>query len=151
MRYAILAPALLLAACSQESAPFQPGQWEYQLALSAGQEPDVAGSGGQCADPAEADDLPTQILSNSPFGNCSTSSASYRDGKLSIVASCDGKAPATTMAPGKVSLEGSYTATSIDARLSAELDSDGPVKQLSGKLSARRTGDCPASNQGSGS
>lgn len=137
-----LALALVLASCSGSSAPFEPGKWDHSLELSAGQGSLVGGGGSQCADKAEAGDLPTEILSNSPFGSCSTSSASYDNGKLSAKAICDGKAPATTMAASKVSVDGTYTTTSLEARLTAELEGDTPVRQLSGKLSARRNGDC---------
>ena len=52
-------------------------------------------------------------------------------------------------APQQTSMEGSFTATTIQATISSEIHAppgtQGPqIARLSGTLSAHRTGDCPA-------
>lgn len=151
MRHIALALTLLLAGCSRQPTPFQAGQWEFDVKTTADGKPAFWGGGGQCISEAEAADLPANILSNTSFGQCTSSSANLSGGKLEISASCDGKTATTTMPASKVTLNASYTPTSFEGRVSAQLKGDTPVQNMSGTLSARRTGECSAPKQGKAS
>lgn len=151
MRMMISALALLLGGCSGESTPFQAGEWKFDIDMSAEGQRTFWGGGGQCVDQKQATNLPAAILSQTALGQCTSSGSKFTGGKLGVSAACDGKAAATVMPASKVSLQGSYTPTSFEGRVSAELQGDAPVKTMSGTLSARRMGDCPDSQQGNAS
>jgi hypothetical protein len=142
MRYAIWALGLLLAGCSSERASFRAGQWEFSIEASAAGQRVFWGGGGQCVKAMDASELPVTILSGTAFGHCTSTSASFAGGRLSMSATCDGKSAATTMSASKVSLQGTSTESSFESTLSARLEGDSPVKEMSGKLSAHRTGEC---------
>lgn len=145
-----IALVLLLAGCSAEPQ-FQAGRWSYDIETTAEGQRVFWGSGEQCVGQADTADLPAKILGGTAFGNCTTSSSSLKSGKLQISAACDGKSMATTMPESKVSLDGNYAPTNFKASLSARLEADAPVKEMTGTLSARRTGDCSAPQQGNAS
>lgn len=151
MRIMISALALLLAGCSGDSAPFQPGEWKFDIDMSAEGQRTFWGGGGQCVDRKQATNLPAAILSQTALGQCASSGSKFVGGQFEVGAACDGKAAATVMPASKVFLQGTYTSSSFEGRLSAQLQGDAPVKTMSGSLSARRIGDCPTPKQGNAS
>jgi hypothetical protein len=142
---------LVLAGCSGERAPFQPGQWEFKIETAAEGQRVFWGGGGQCVDRKEAANLPAVILGNTAFGQCTESRSRFAGGKFEVSAACDGKSAATTMPASKVSLQGSSSETTFEAKLSARLEGETPATEISGELSAHRTGDCSESKPGNGS
>lgn len=151
LRQASWSLALLLAGCSGESPPFQAGEWKFDIDISAEGQRTFWGGGGQCVNQTEAENLTAAILSQTALGQCTSSDSKFAGGKFEVNAACDGKAAATVMPASRVSLRGSYTPTSFEARVSAQLQGGAPVKTMSGSLSARRMGDCPDLQQGNAS
>lgn len=151
MKLMMSALALLLGGCSGDSTPFQPGEWKFDIEMAADGQRTFWGGGGRCVDQEQATNLPAAILSQTALGQCSSSGSKFSSGKLEVSAACDGKAAATVMPASTVSLQGSYTPTRFQGRVSAQLQGDAPVKTMSGTLSARRVGDCPVAQQGNAS
>jgi len=163
-KLALFAPTVALAAaCSGSSVSMQPGQWELttrvtdfqapgapaqmleQMRTSAAQ-PQVT---NECLTPEQAAN-PGRWMTN-PGGtsaNCTFTDQTFAGGVINISSSCplpnNGGSTHTT-------LQGTYTATTMEARLSAQLQAGpgappGMPRTISttGTLTARRTGDCPA-------
>jgi len=163
-RLVFLAPAVLLFACSGSSTSLQPGQWEFVSRMTEIEVPGVpeamaaqmraamvnqAQTQSRCITPAEAAN-PTSGMMN-PGGNaqgCTFSEQVFDGGRIQVAGTCP--------APGgqgsvRTSLNGTYTPTTMETRLEAEVQSPGgppgtpQTVRMTGTMNARRTGDCPAS------
>jgi hypothetical protein len=99
----------------------------------------------RCLTPDDAAN-PAQRMMNPGGGNaCQLGDSTFADGRIRVHGTCQ--------APGRglqqTSMEGSFTATTIQATITSQIQAppgtQGPQNaRLSGTLSARRTGDCPS-------
>lgn len=141
MQRKILLPMLLLGAC-QQSDGFEAGMWATDVSIAAGGRELWSSKVERCIDPASGDPV-LGILSATPLGPC-TADPNYPGGTGTTVANCMGR-PGSMMGttpPTRVLVTGSRTATAIDGTIEAELIMEPQSAKLTGKLTARRTGDC---------
>jgi hypothetical protein len=167
MRYSIAAiPAvLLLAACGGagggDSVALQPGQWETSVQFTTidipGAPPEAVNqmreaisrpqTRSECITPEQAAN-PTGNMMAAGAGNCQFSESRFEDGEILVRGTCEQPGSGTaTMA-----MEGSYTPTTMEAEITSEVQApagaaaSGPQSvRMSGTVTSRRTGDCPAS------
>ena len=158
-----LLPALpigLLFACSPSAVSLQPGMWETTIQFTS---IDVPGAPpaelaamrammgrpqvhSECMTPAEAANPAQRMMNPSSNGNaCQFSDSTFAAGTIRVHGSCQAPGRGTS----QTSMEGSYTATTMQATLSSEMHppagTPGPQQvRMTGTLSARRTGDCPS-------
>lgn len=162
-RLAVFAPVIALAlACSQSAVNLQPGQWEMTTIVTGVQAPGAsaemlaqmrAGMSqrqvmSECMTPEQVAD-PKRWLQNpgAPAERCTFTDQTLAGGVIRVASTC----PLPDGGSTRVSLEGTYTATTIEARGSAQVvaGSSAPPDiprnvSTTGTMTARRTGDCPA-------
>ena len=149
-RLALPAFALALAACSGDSTSIRPGNWETTMRMSAGQDELWSTTVTRCIDAQEAAAPGLGILNASPLGPCHATESTFSNGTISIHASCPGRGPGLQasvpmvpgMMPSRVSLEGRYTATTMEGQFSAELEDTLEPMRFTGTMTGRRTGEC---------
>ena len=159
----LAAPMALLFACSGSAVTLQPGQWEMTTTMTDVQVPGApeamaaqmkAAMASQprtesrCITPEEAAN-PTRGMM-SPSGNaqgCTFTDQTFAGGVIRMAGTCPAPAGGGQV---RTSLEGSYTATTMEARLSAQVDAGASAPpgmprniSMTGTMNARRTGDCP--------
>ena len=162
-KLALFAPTLVLcAACSGSAVSLQPGQWETTIQFSSIEMPGapeaaVAPMRAMMGQPhtqsscmtAEEAANPTNKMMN-PEGagpqGCTFSENTFAGGTIRVHGSCTPPMGGTM----QMNMDGSYTATTMQAQITQEMHAPpgrpGPQTiRLSGNLTARRTGDCPAS------
>lgn len=159
----LAAPIVLLFACSGSAVQLQPGQWELTTTMTDFQAPgappemlaQMRASAGrpqvltECMTPAEAAN-PAGWMTN-PGGNaqgCTFTDQTFAGGVIRVSGSCP---LPNNGGSTRTSLQGSYTATTMEARLTGQLQAGpgappGMPRNISttGTLNARRVGDCPA-------
>ena len=164
-RLVLWAPSLaLLAACSGGgSDQIQPGMWETTSRMTdvevPGMPPAMAEqmkaqmanqtqTQSQCITPEQAANPAGSMLSQGEDAQgCTFSDSTFSGGVIRVRGTCPGPAGAGT---ATMSWEGSYTATTMEGAITAEVQAPpgpegGPQTiRMSGTLSSRRTGDCPA-------
>jgi len=161
-KLALFAPTLVLcAACSGSAVSLQPGQWETTIQFSSIEvpgAPEAAVAGmrammGQprtmssCMSPEEAAN-PTNRIMNPEGGTappCTYTENVFSGGTIRVHGSCTPPMGGTM----QMNMDGSYTATTMQATLNQEMHAPpgrpGPQTiRVSGNMTARRTGDCPA-------
>ena len=164
-RLVLWAPSLaLLAACSGGgSDQIQPGMWETTSRMT---EVEIPGMPPAMAEQMKAQ-LANQTQTNSqcitpeqaanPAGNmlnqggdaqgCTFADSTFSGGVIRVRGTCPGPGGA---GQATMSWEGTYTATTMEGRIVAEVTAPpgaapGPQNiKMSGTLTSRRTGDCPA-------
>ena len=164
-RLVLWAPSLaLLAACSGGSDQIQPGMWETTSRMTEveipGMPPAVAEqmkaqmanqtqTQSQCITPEQAANPAGNMLNaGGDAQGCQFSDSTFSGGVIRVRGTCPGPAGAGT---ANMSWEGTYTATTMEGRITAEVQAPpgaqgGPQNiRMSGTLASRRTGDCPAS------
>ncbi|HKR23712.1 MAG TPA: DUF3617 domain-containing protein [Allosphingosinicella sp.] len=150
------------AACSQSGVQLQPGQWEITMTVTGVQAPGASAEMlaqlraaiGQpqvmteCLTPEQAAD-PKGWLQNpgAPPQNCTFTDQTLADGVIRVASTC----PLPDGGSTRATLEGSYTATTMEARGTGQIvaGSNAPPDMprtisTSGPFTARRIGDCPA-------
>ncbi|MGP1352679.1 MAG: DUF3617 domain-containing protein [Parasphingopyxis sp.] len=147
-------PMLALAACSGGSEALQPGQWDMAFAIT-----DVSGEGvteamrdeiaaeldrelameslciseGQAAEPDESLVLNSEVISE-----CNIGGATFENGTIDIAGTCgDGGNEG-----GEIAVSGTYSATAIDAEMTATIRDGGQEFSFAGTVSGERTGEC---------
>jgi len=156
----LLAPTALLFACSPGAVSLQPGMWETTVQFST---IDVPGAPpaelaamrammarpqtrSECMTPEQAANPTQRMMNPSSNGNaCQFGDSVFAAGTIRVRGTCSapGRGTSTT------SMDGTFTATTMQATISSEIrppaGTQGPQSvRMSGTLSARRTGDCPA-------
>ena len=152
-------PAALLFACSPSDVSLQPGMWETTVQFNS---VDLPGASPQelaqmrmmmsrpqthseCITPEQAADPVQRMMNAGNSGNaCRFSDSTFANGVIRVHGSCQaqGRGTANTI------MEGSFTATTIQANITSEMHAppgtQGPQSaRMSGTMSAHRTGDCP--------
>ena len=154
-RLILLAPALALAAaCSGNTGTIQPGNWETTTRFTSVELPGMpeamakqmqsrmanqTHSRTHCITPAEAAN-PTGGMTGSqnPQG-CQFSEQTFAGGVIRVRGTCPGPTGQIRM-----SWEGSYTETTMDANITTELAGGPQAMRMVGTITSRRTGDCPS-------
>jgi hypothetical protein len=166
-RHLLWAPPLaLLFACSGSAVSLQPGQWETTTRMTSIEVPGApeamvtqmraqlanrADTQSRCITPQEAANPAGNMLNPGGGGQgCTFTDNTFAGGVINVNGSCAGPGGRGSMRMG---LQGSYTATTIEGRVSAEVTAPPGAAppgtpqtvRMSGTMTARRTGDCPAS------
>jgi hypothetical protein len=99
----------------------------------------------RCIDPAGGDAV-IGMLTTTPLGPCQAIESGASGGGLPLTAHCMGRPGSMmgAMPQTRVRLHGAQSATAIDGTIDAELVMEPQGPKLTGKLTARRTGDCPS-------
>lgn len=160
MKYiiAIATPLIVLGGCSGGSGvTMQPGEWDMTTEMTdievPGMPPEMqaqmraqlanqAQTRSTCITEEEAGEPMQSMFADSEMaGNCDFGDSSYEGGVIAINATCEGPDGQGT---AEMTIEGSYTATTLEADLSVSL-SGGPMDAvMSGEMRGERTGDCAA-------
>lgn len=157
----VFAPAIVLAAaCSGSAVSLQPGQWETTIRFTSIEVPGAPEAAvapmrammsapqtrSECMTPEQAANPAGRMMNPGAGANsCQYSENVFAGGTIRVHGTCQ--------QPGRgsmqMNMDGSYTATTMQTTLTSEVHAPpgtpGPqVIRMSGTLSARRTGDCPA-------
>jgi hypothetical protein len=142
-RLAVLIPPLAAVAACSADMPVQPGYWETETRISAGQTELWRSTVSNCMFEHEAADPGVAVLTGTPLGQCETGESRYEGGQLLARGTCVSVGrPMQASLSTRVTLEGRYTATSMEGRITAEPIGEPGGAPLTGTMSARRTGDC---------
>ena len=160
-RFALPAlPAALLFACSPSAVSLQPGMWETTIQFNSvdlpGAPPQELAAmrammgrpqtSSRCVTPAEAANPAQQMLNpNGGSNGCQFSESTFAGGTIRVHGTCQAPGRGTA----QTNMDGSYTATTIQATVSSEIHAPagtaGPqTARMSGTLTSHRTGDCPS-------
>ncbi|MEA3014461.1 MAG: hypothetical protein QOD42_3006 [Sphingomonadales bacterium] len=169
-RLIILAPAIALAGiaagCSKGADQLQPGQWEMVTRVKSieipGAPPEAqaqlrSGVGRSqtnqdCITPERARNplaQMRQMMSQGQAANCRFTDEVFGGGVIRIRATCPGPGGQAS-GGGTVSLEGSFTATTLQATLSVNATGGSPAvpgatgMNMSAEINGRRVGECAA-------
>ena len=164
MRYSIAAaPALLLAACGggEESVQLQPGQWETTVQFSSIEMPGAPEAAlaqmrqmlnqpqtqSQCITPEQAANPSGNMVNPGGEANCEFTENTFAGGEINVQGTC----PQPGQGNVQMSMEGNYTPTTMEADISTQMQAPPGTPggaesiRMAGRLTARRTGDCPSS------
>ena len=162
-RFMLCLPALALAAACGAgggSDQIQPGMWETTTKMTEveipGAPPEMqkqmkammanqVQTQSQCITPEQAANPAGNMLNQgSDAQGCTFDRSTFAGGEINVRGRCPGP---NGQGSATMTWEGDYTATEMSGRVTAEVEGgSGPVQQLrmSGTLTSRRTGDCPA-------
>ena len=169
----LFAPAIALAGlaagCNKGADELQPGQWEMVMQVKSlempGAPPETqaqlrSGVGqsrtNQECITAERARNPVQqmrqMMAQSAAANCRFSDEVFGGGVIRIRATCPGPG-GQAAGGGSVSMEGTFTATTLNATFSVNAQAGGPGMaaggmNMSAEIRGRRIGDCPAGAAG---
>jgi len=159
-RFALPAlPVALLVACSPSAVALQPGMWETTVQFGSvdlpGASPQELGAmrammaqpqtHSQCITPEQAANPMQRMMNQGGDAHaCQFGDSTFAAGVIRVHGSCQAPGRGTAI----TSMEGSFTATTIQATISSEIHppagTRGPQSaRMTGTLSAHRTGDCP--------
>lgn len=153
-------PVALLVACSPSAVSLQPGMWETTIQFNSidlpGAPPQELAAmrammgrpqtSSSCMTAAEAANPTQRMMNPASNGNaCQFSESTFAGGTIRVHGTCQAPGRGTA----QTNMEGTYTATTMQANISSQIQAPpgtpGPQSvSMSGTLSARRTGDCPA-------
>ena len=157
-RLMLFAPAVVLAAaCSGQSGTIQPGQWEMVTKITSVEIPGMTGPAAQQMQQAMTSQTNTQTVcitpqqAANPMGNmmgsgqgangCQFSDQTFAGGVMRASATCPG---ANNQGQVRMSWEGSYTATTMQANVRTEMSGGPQNMRIAATMNSRRTGDCPS-------
>jgi Protein of unknown function (DUF3617) len=154
------APLALLGACSGggggESDGLQPGEWTMtsqidEITLAGMPEEMVAQMREQanaqppninCLTEEDVENPVEGMFSNSEMGEeCDFGDSAFEDGVINVNATCQG---AEGEGIATLTVQGTYTATTMAAELSLNVEGGPSEMSMSSTLSAERTGECEA-------
>ena len=143
-RYVAIASVIALAGC-EESGALKPGMWTTEVSMAAKAGELWSSKVERCIDPGGGDAV-IGMLSGTPLGPCQATESGTSGGGLPLSAHCMGRPGSMmgSMPQTRVRLNGTQSATAIDGTIDAELVMEPQSPKLTGKLIARRTGDCPS-------
>ena len=159
-KLALFAPTVALAAAYSGSAvTMQPGQWEHTMQFTSIEAPGVpeaqlammrqqmgqARTESSCLTPEQAAHPTGTMLNPGGSQNCQFSENVFAGGTIRVHGTCQQPGGASA----QMNMDGTYTATTMNVQLSSEMTMPpgmpGPRSlRMSGTMSGRRTGDCPA-------
>jgi hypothetical protein len=161
------APALLLIACGDgagggggSAVALQPGQWETTVQFTSIEIPGAPEAAvaqmremmsrpqtrSECITPEQAAN-PTGNMVSPGGNNCQFSESTFAGGTIRVRGTCQQPGQGSA----QMSMEGSYTATTMQAQISSEVQAPANAPQggpqsvrMSGTFASRRTGECAA-------
>lgn len=149
MKRAAIAALIALAGCGGSPTTTQPGMWETTIRMNAGKAELWSSTVSRCIYSDEAANPGMGFFREGQFNHCTVSQSQFADGKFAVGATCPDKTSMMAEVPyspewlaSKVTVTGTYEATSINGTLSAKLEGAMEPTDFNGSLSARRTGDC---------
>ena len=161
------APALLLIGCGEGgpggggAVALQPGQWETTVQFTSIEVPGVPEAQlaqmremmsrpqtrSECITPEQAANPTGNMMSPGGGDACQFSESTFAGGTIRMRGTCQQPGQGTA----QMSMEGSYTATTMQANISSEVQAPAGAPQggpqsvrMSGTFSSRRTGECAA-------
>ncbi len=158
------APALLLFACGEGGigggdVSLQPGQWETTVQFTSIEVPGMPEQAvaqmremmsrpqtrSECITPQQAANPAGNMMSGGAGNACTFTENTFAAGAIRVRGSCQQPGQGTA----QMSMEGTYTATTMQANISSEVQAPagatpgGPQSvRMSGTFSSRRTGEC---------
>jgi hypothetical protein len=145
----IIAIAVLPGGCGQETGVVRQGMWETTVTMAAGKSELWRSTAARCMYDEEAANPGSGLIKVGQLNHCATSQSDFSGGKFVVRATCPERQSMQASVPmtpdwlaSRVELSGNYTPTSIDGRISAELEDTIEPMKFSGEVHARRTGDC---------
>lgn len=149
MRFITALAMLGLMSCGSQSGVIQPGMWETTVTMAAGNAELWRSAGERCIYEEEAGNPGTGFLRVGPLNHCTVSRSQFGDGRFVVEASCPERQSIQASVPmtpewlaSRISVQGTYTRTSMEGALEAELEDTLDPMHFNGRLTARRTGDC---------
>jgi hypothetical protein len=153
------APLALLGACSGGgSDSLQAGEWTMTTTMTDIEVPgmpeemvaqmresmgDQANTDTECITEEEAANPLQGMFSNNEMGeNCDFGESTFEGGVINISATCE--APGGQPGTATMAIEGTYTATTMEAEMSVAVEGGPMEMNMSGTMSGERTGDCEA-------
>jgi len=152
-RLALVPFAVVLSAMVQDGSPLlEPGQWEITIHMTEVEVPGVPAAmveelrstlpppkkQRRCMSPEEAAD-PVAFLAESGEGsNCTVPRALVADGRIDLAVHC----PEAEGARTEITLNGTFTRTTMDTALHSSRTGANPTFVLRGTMAARRIGSC---------
>ena len=160
------APALLLIACGEggggggSAVALQPGQWETTVQFTSIEVPGAPEAAvaqmremmsrpqtrSECITPQQAANPTGNMMTPGAGSNCQFSESTFAGGAIRVRGTCQQPGQGSA----QMSMEGSYTPTTMQAQISSEVQAppgtqSGPQSvRMSGTFSSRRTGECAA-------
>jgi hypothetical protein len=142
-RLAVLIPPLAAVAACSADMPVQPGYWETETRMNAGQMELWRSTLSKCLFDDEAANPGVAILTGTPLGPCETGESRYEGGQILARGTCVSIGrPEWPSVSTRVTLEGRYTTSGMEGRITAEPIGDSDRVPMTGTMTARRTGDC---------
>lgn len=156
------APVLLLIACGEGgvgggAVSLQPGQWETTVQFTSidipGAPPEMMNSmremmsrpqtRSECITPEQAANPTGNMVTQGAGNNCQFSESTFAGGTIRVRGTCQQPGQGSA----QMSMEGSYTATTMQAQITSEVQgaagAQGPqTVRMSGTFASRRTGEC---------
>ena len=160
------APALLLIACGEggggggSAVALQPGQWETTVQFTSIEVPGAPEAAvaqmremmsrpqtrSECITPQQAANPTGNMMTPGAGSNCQFSESTFAGGAIRVRGTCQQPGQGSA----QMSMEGSYTPTTMQAQISSEVQAPagtqgGPQSvRMSGTFNSRRTGECAA-------
>ena len=163
------APALLLIACGDgpggggggSAVALQPGQWETTVQFTSIEIPGAPQEAvaqmremmsrpqtrSECITPEQAANPTGNMMSAGGGSNCQFGESTFAGGAIRVRGTCQQPGQGSA----QMSMDGSYTATTMQAQISSEVQAPpsapkgGPQSvRMSGTFTSRRTGECAA-------
>jgi hypothetical protein len=160
-RLVLWAPLGLLFACSGSAVSLQPGQWESTVRFSniemPGAPPEALAqmramlgqprTNSECMTAAQAANPMGSLMNpGGSAGECQFPENTFAGGAIRVRATCTAAGRGTM----NMTLQGSYTATTMEAQVTSDIQAppglkNGPQSiRMTGTMTGRRTGDCPS-------
>ncbi|MGP1352680.1 MAG: DUF3617 domain-containing protein [Parasphingopyxis sp.] len=154
------APLALLGACSGGggSDGLQAGEWtmtttmtdiempgmpEEMVAQMREQMGEQTDTSTRCITEEEAADPGASLFAPEDASeDCDFTNSTVEGGVINVSGTCE--APGGQEGSATMAIEGTYTATTMDAELSVDVQGGPMEMSMSGTMTAERTGDCPA-------
>jgi hypothetical protein len=144
------------ASASGSGVSLQPGEWEMKTEVvnvtAEGLPPGIAegmkAQGGTssktCMTPEEAKGPKAENFAQNNAGNCKSEAFTWSGGRIKGKTTCTGEQGAGSSV---VTMDGTYSAQSIDMTMKSETDVAGKGLTMEMRLSGRRLGECTAATK----
>ena len=151
LKISAMALAMLgLTGCGgTSSGSIQPGMWDTTMSMAAGDAELWSATSERCIYEDEAADPGLGMFKVGPLNHCTVPKSQFAGGRFSVNASCPERQSLQADVPmspewlaSRITVLGSYTRTTMEGTLEAELEDTLEPMKFNGKVSARRTGDC---------
>jgi hypothetical protein len=123
--------------------------WETNMTMAAGDAELWSSSSQRCIFEDEAANPGTGLFKVGQLNHCAVTKSEFVSGRFTVEAACPERQSMMASVPmspewlaSKIAVRGTYTRTSMSGTLDAKLEDTLEPMRFSGKLTARRTGDC---------